>query len=77
MRLIKSFFLVTGLVILKLTQPLIPAENPNSSNFYGTEGVGKKATLQATRVIHARRKESLFFFANKLDEVLVRITLVV
>ncbi len=39
MRLIKRFFLVTGLVILKLTQPLIPAENPNSSKFNGTEGV--------------------------------------
>ncbi len=39
--------------------------------------IGKKATLQATRVIHACRKESLFFFANKLDEVLVQITLVV
>ncbi len=39
MRLIKRFFLVTGLVILKLTHSLIPAENPNSSNFYGTEGV--------------------------------------
>ena len=33
--------------------------------------------LQATRVIHACRKESLFFFANKLDKVLVQITLVV
>ncbi len=30
--------------------------------------VGKKATLQATRVIHARIKESLYFFANKLDD---------
>jgi hypothetical protein len=39
--------------------------------------IGKKATLQATRVIHAWRKELLFFFANKLDKVLVRITLVV
>ncbi len=39
--------------------------------------IGKKATLQATCVIHACRKESLFFFANKLDEILVRITLVV
>jgi hypothetical protein len=39
MRLIKRCFLVTGLVILKLTHPLIPAKNPNSSNFYGTEGV--------------------------------------
>jgi hypothetical protein len=38
--------------------------------------IGKKATLQATCVIHACRKESLFFFANKLDKVLVRITLV-
>jgi hypothetical protein len=33
--------------------------------------------LQATRVIHACRKESLFFFANKQDKVLVRIMLVV
>jgi hypothetical protein len=39
MRLIKRFFLVTGLVILKLTQPLIPAKNPISSKFNGTEGV--------------------------------------
>ena len=37
----------------------------------------KKTTLQATRVIHACRKESLLFFANKLDKVLVQITLVV
>ncbi len=40
MRLIKRWFLVTGLVILKLTHSLIPAENPNSSKFNGTEGVG-------------------------------------
>jgi hypothetical protein len=39
MRLIKRFFLVTGLVILKLTQPLIPAKNHNSLKFNGTEGV--------------------------------------
>ncbi len=39
MRLIKRIFLVTGLVILKLTQPLIPAKKTDSSNFYGTEGV--------------------------------------
>jgi hypothetical protein len=39
--------------------------------------IGKIATLQATCVIHACRKESLFFFANKLDKVLVQITLVV
>jgi hypothetical protein len=39
MRLIKRILLVTGLFILKLTQPLIPAENPNSSKFNGTEGV--------------------------------------
>jgi hypothetical protein len=37
----------------------------------------QKVMLQATRVIHACKKESLFFFANKLDNVLVRITLVV
>jgi hypothetical protein len=37
----------------------------------------QKVTLQATRVIHACKKESLFFFANKLDNVLVQITLVV
>ncbi len=36
---LRDFFLVTGLVILKLTQPLIPAKNPNSSKFNGTEGV--------------------------------------
>jgi hypothetical protein len=39
--------------------------------------IGKKAMLQATGVIHACKKESLFFFANKLDNVLVQITLVV
>jgi hypothetical protein len=39
MHLIKRIFLVNGLVILKLTQPLIPADYPNSLNFYGTEGV--------------------------------------
>jgi hypothetical protein len=39
--------------------------------------IGKKATLQATRVIRDCRKDSLFFFANKLDEVLVQITLVI
>ncbi len=39
--------------------------------------IGKKATLQATRVIHTCRKESLFFFANKLDKVLIPIMLVV
>ncbi len=39
--------------------------------------IGKKATLLATRVIHACRKETLFFFANKLDKVLVQIALVV
>jgi hypothetical protein len=33
--------------------------------------------LQAKHVVHACRKESLFFFANKLDKVLVQITLVV
>ncbi len=36
----------------------------------------QKATLQATRVIHACRKDTILF-ANKLDNVLVRITLVV
>jgi hypothetical protein len=39
--------------------------------------IGKKATIQATCVIHACRKDSLFFFANKSDKVLVHITLVV
>jgi hypothetical protein len=39
--------------------------------------IGEKATLQATCIIHSCRKESLFFFANKLDKVLVQITLVV
>ncbi len=38
--------------------------------------IGKKATLQATRVIHACKKESLFFSANKLVKVLVQIMLV-
>jgi hypothetical protein len=37
----------------------------------------QKAMLQATCVIHACRKDSLFFFANKLDEVLLQTTLVV
>ncbi len=36
MRLVKRIFLVTGLVILKLTQPLIPAKNLNSLKFNGT-----------------------------------------
>ncbi len=39
--------------------------------------IGKKATLQATRVIPFCRKESLFFFANTLDKVLVQIMIVV
>ena len=39
--------------------------------------IGKKSMLQDIRVIHVCRKESLFFFANKLDFVLVQITLVV
>jgi hypothetical protein len=42
-----------------------------------TKMIGKKPMLQATRVIHACRKDSLFFFANKLDKVLVLIRLVV
>jgi hypothetical protein len=55
--------------------PLIAA--PNVDRAIEDKMIGKKATLQATRVIHACRKESLFFFANKLVEVLVGITLVV
>jgi hypothetical protein len=55
--------------------PLIAA--PNVDRAIEDKMIGKKAMLQATRVIHACRKESLFFFANKLDEVLVQIMLVV
>jgi hypothetical protein len=59
----------------KLVAPLIAA--PNVDRAIEDKMIGKKATLQATHVIHACRKESLFFFANKLDEALLRITLVV
>jgi hypothetical protein len=59
----------------KLVAPLIAT--PYVDNAIEDKWIGKKTTLQATRVIHACRKESLFFFAKKLDEVLVRITLVV
>ncbi len=59
----------------KLVAPLIGT--PNVDEAIEDKWIGKKTTLQATRVIHACRKESLFFFANKLDKVLVRITLVV
>jgi hypothetical protein len=59
----------------KLVAPLIAT--PNVDRAIEDKKDGKKATLQATRVIHACRKESLFFFANKLDNVLVQITLVV
>jgi hypothetical protein len=59
----------------KLVAPLIAA--PNVDRAIEDKMIGKKATLHATHVIHACRKESLFFFANKLDKVLVWITLVV
>ncbi len=59
----------------KLVAPLIAT--PNVDKAIEDKKIGKKATLQATRVIHACRKETLFFFANKLDKVLVQITLVV
>ncbi len=55
--------------------PLIAA--PNVDRAIEDKMIGRKATLQATRVIHACRKESLVFFADKLDKVLVQITLVV
>ncbi len=55
--------------------PLIAATNVDKA--IEDKMIGKKAMLQATRVIHACQKESLFFFANKLDEVLVQIMLVV
>ncbi len=54
MCLIKRFFLVTGLVKLKLTQPIIPAKNPNSSKFNGTEGVSINI-LPTTYVCHKLR----------------------
>jgi hypothetical protein len=50
---------------------------PNVDRAIEDKMIGKKATLQATHVIHACRKESQFLFANKLDKVLVQITLVV
>ncbi len=50
---------------------------PNVDKAKEDKMIDKKATLQATRVIHACRKESLFYFANKLDKVLVQITLIV
>jgi hypothetical protein len=59
----------------KLVAPLITA--PNVNRAIEDKMIGKKAMLQATRVIHTCRKESLFFFANKLDKVLVQIMLVV
>ncbi len=59
----------------KLVAPLVAT--PNVDKAIEDKWIGKKTTLQATRVIHACRKESLFFFANKLDKVLVQITLVV
>ncbi len=55
--------------------PLIAT--PNVDKAIEDKWIGKKATLQAIRRIHACRKESLFFFANKLDKVLVQIALVV
>jgi hypothetical protein len=59
----------------KLVASLIGA--PNVDRAIEDKMIGKKAMIQITRVIHACRKESLFFFANKLDKVLVQITLVV
>jgi hypothetical protein len=52
-------------------------EGPNIDKAIEEKWIGKKTTLQATCVIHACRKKSLFFFANKLDKDLVQITLVV
>jgi hypothetical protein len=46
----------------KLVAPLIAT--PNVDRAVEDKKDGKKATLQATRVIHTCRKESLFFFAN-------------
>ncbi len=51
----------------KLVAPLIAAPNVDRA-------IEDK---KATRVLHACRKESSFFFANKLDKVLVQIMLVV
>ena len=53
----------------KLVAPLIAA--PNVDIAIEDKMIGKKATLQATHVIPACKMESLFFFANKLDKVLV------
>ncbi len=53
----------------KLVAPLIAA--PNVDIAIEDKMIGKKAMLQASRVIHVCRMESLFFFANKLDKVLV------
>jgi hypothetical protein len=55
--------------------PLIAT--PNVDKAIEDRMIGKKGMLQATRVIHACRKETLFFFANNLDKVLVQIMLVV
>ncbi len=46
----------------KLVAPLIAA--PNVDRAIEDKMIGKKATLQATHVIHTCRKESLFFFAK-------------
>jgi hypothetical protein len=59
----------------KLVAPLIAA--PIVDRAIEDKMIGKKAMLQATHVFHACRKESLFFFANRLDKVLLEITLVV
>jgi hypothetical protein len=72
MRLIKRNFLVIGLVILKLTQPLIPAENPNSSKFNGTEGVRLKTYYglrrrwmdKSRRVRHANSDKKIIQFLS-------------
>ncbi len=50
----------------KLVAPLISA--PNVDRATEDKMISKKTTLQATRVIHACKKESLFFFAKKLDK---------
>jgi hypothetical protein len=59
----------------KLVVPFIAT--PNVDKAIEDKWIGKKTTLQATRVIRGCRKESLFFFGNKLDKVLVQIMLVV
>ncbi len=52
----------------KNVAPLIAT--PNVDKAIEDKWIGKETMLQATRVIHACRKESLFFFVIKLDKVL-------